>query len=242
MKRRNFCRLSLAAPAAAPVALLAGSTPAQAFGGLFGGGSGGIGSLLPILTAIRDLLDGRFAEMLETAALLPNLASVVESLNTVIDLYSQARGLYYTLDAVAHTFEGLYTAATDLDFLALRNRERELFVRFKGLARQAANLQAAVVSSGEWEIATSELLTLASKGTTSVTGQLQILNQLTGILSTQSHKVQALLVAQTQLLAEQEAERALVREQAPIIEETFWQNFRTDPEGGPRIFLPGVGG
>lgn len=237
MKRRSLFRNAATASAVAPIALLATPQPARA---LFGGGNVNIGPIVAVLKIIQDILDSRFAEMLEGSALLANFASVTEQLNGLLELYSKARGLFYTLDAIAQAFDGLYTAAKDLDFAGIRFSEQQLMLRFKTLSRQAADIQATVVSSSAWEAATTELLTMASRGTTSVSGQLQIMNQLNGQLASQSLKVQALLATQTEIMAEQLAERELVREQSAIIQSRFWEGFRTAPDDAPQLRLPGI--
>lgn len=238
MRRRDLFSTVTAGAVTAPALLLFSTRPAEAF---FGGGGGvDTGAIVAALKIIEGILDSRFAEMLENASILGTLGSVTEQLNGLLDLYAQARGLFYTLDAIAGAFEGLYTAAEDLDFAGLRASQVQLMSRLKTLSRQAANVQASVVSSSTWQTATTELLTMASRGTSSVSGQLQILNQLTGQLSSQSVNVQALLAAQTELMAEQLAERELIREQSAIVGERFWEGFRSDPDNQPQLRLPGI--
>jgi P-type conjugative transfer protein TrbJ len=239
MQRRKVFGSVASGALAAPAVLLPAPRQAEAF---FGGGGGGVdtAAIVAALKIIEDILNSRFAEMLEASAVLATLKSVTEQLNGLLDLYSQARGLFYTLDAIALTFNQLYTAAKDLDFTRIRASELQLMSRLKTLSRQAANIQASVVSSTAWEVATTQLLTTASRGTTSVTGQLQILNQLAGQLSSQSTKVQALLSAQTGLMSEQLAERELIREQSDIISERFWAGFRTEAEDAQQLRLPGI--
>lgn len=238
MRRRKLFTTAAASASIAPALLLSSTRPAEAF---FGSGGGvDTGAIVAALKIIEEILNSRFAEMLENSAILGTLGSVTEQLNGLLDLYAQARGLFYTLDAIAGAFEGLYTAAEDLDFAGLRASQVQLMSRLKTLSRQAANVQASVVSSTTWQTATTELLTMASRGTSSVSGQLQILNQLTGQLSGQSVNVQALLAAQTELMAEQLAERELIREQAVITGERFWEGFRSDPDNQPQLRLPGI--
>ena len=223
--------------AVAPALLLSSAHPAQAF---FGGGGVDTGAIIAALKIIEEILDSRFAEMLEHSATLATLGSVTEQLNGLLDLYARARGLFYTLDAIVGAFDRLYTAAADLDFAGLRASQVQLMSRLKILSRQAASVQASVVSASQWQAATAELLTMASRGTTSVSGQLQILNQIAGQLSSQSVQVQALLAAQTEIMAEEMAGRELVREQSAIINERFWSGFRRDDGDQPQLRLPGI--
>lgn len=238
MRRRELFATTTIGALAAPVLFLSTPHPAQAF---FGGGGGvDTAAIVAALKIIEGILDSRFAELLEGSAALATIGSVTEQLNGLLELYAKARGLFYTLDAIAQTFEQLYTSTKDLNFTGIRVSQQQLMSRFKTLSRQAADIQAEVVSSSAWEAATTQLLTLASRGTTSVSGQLQILNQLTGQLSSQSLKVQALLATQTGIMAEQMAERELIREQSVIIKEHFWEGFRTGPDSAPQLRLPGI--
>lgn len=228
--------------AGAAIAATASALPqrSDAFLGFGGGDPLSGAAIIGVLQAIQQILDSRFARVLQNARVIGQTAEVTAAIRAALEIMAEARGAYGSLQGVLWMFENWKRAIENGDIVRIANQTRVILDRGIVIAEEAVHKAGRYSQQIHNDLLVSGALGGLAAGTDSVVGQAEIGNQVAVL----THKQMAV---QTDLLGEmvksegrQELERYNAEMNARAAQDRFLEGLSSDAEM-PRINL-GIGG